>query len=387
VDEIEDLNRLIAELNDGNPPADRALSVEAAPSDGRLERWLTELVSSGGSDLLLVAGSPPALRRDGRLEPLSEGPLGSGDIEDSMLAWCPAPARRHYVEGKSADFSLRARGRRFRANLHRERGHAAAAIRALPAEPPKLSALGLPEEVRRLAGITNGLVLVAGPTGSGKTTTLAALLDEINRKEARHIITIEDPIEYEHPHRRSIVEQVEVGSDTPGFAQALRAALRQAPDVIAVGELRDAESMALALSAAETGHVVFATIHAADAAGAVARLADSFPAERQPTIRQEIAMALAAIVTQHLLPRADGRGVAAAAELFFVTPAARQHIRKNALQHLHQELTISRSKTGAVALEESLARIARSGVVAAEEARARATFPEEFDSLLSRPAG
>jgi twitching motility protein PilT len=223
-------------------------------------------------------------------------------------------------------------------------------------------------------------VLVGGPTGSGKTTTLAALVEEINLRDARHIVTIEDPIEFEHPHRGSLVEQVEIGTDAPDFPTALRAAVRQAPDVLVVGEMRDPETMRIALAAAETGHLVFSTVHTSDAASAVSRVCDSFPAERQPTIRQELSMALAAVLTQMLLPRKGG-GRVAAGELLMVSYGARQHIRKNALQHLHQEITLTR-KAGSVTLEESLARLAREGIVEVDEARARAAHPEDFETAL-----
>jgi twitching motility protein PilT len=389
VDDPEDLNQLIRELNSepGGPAAptgaDGGDAPPVGPPDGRLERWLERLLRLGGSDLLLVGDAPPAVRRGGRIELLEEDPLAGAEIERLVLPAIAESARRAWRSGLAADSSIRAFGRRFRANLHRERGRAAAAIRALPAEAPRLAALGLPETAARLARLPRGLVLVAGPTGSGKTTTLAALVEEINRTEARHIVTIEDPIEFEHTHGMSVVEQVEIGIDSPSFPAALRAALRQAPDVLVIGEMRDPETMAIALSAAETGHLVFSTVHTADAAGAVSRLADSFPPERQNTIRQEIAMSLAAVLSQHLLPRADGPGRVVAAELFFVTYGARQHIRKNALQHLHQEITLSR-KSGSVTMEESLARLVQSGRCALEDARTVAHHPEEFDSLRAR---
>ena len=269
---------------------------------------------------------------------------------------------------------------RFRINLHRERGRAAATVRALPTQPPRLATLGLPPGAEALTRLPRGLVLVGGPTGSGKTTTLAALVEEINRRDARHIVTIEDPVEYEHPHRSSLVEQIEIGVDAPDFPTALRAAMRQAPDVIVVGEMRDPETMRIALAAAETGHLVFSTVHTSDVASTVSRVADSFPAERQNTIRQELSMSLAAVLTQTLLPRKGG-GRAAAAELLFVGYGARQHVRKNALQHLHQEIAITR-KQGSITLEESLAKLARDGVVELDEARARAAHPEEFENYF-----
>jgi twitching motility protein PilT len=211
-------------------------------------------------------------------------------------------------------------------NLHRERGRAAATIRLLPASPPLLAELGLPVQVELVTRLPHGLVLVGGPTGSGKTTTVAALVNEINRRDARHIITIEDPIEYEHAHQHSVVEQVEIGIDAPDFPTALRAALRQAPDVIVIGEMRDPETMRIALTAGETGHLVFSTIHTTDVTSTVARVADSFPPERQPTIRQDLSMALGAVLTQTLMPRSGG-GRVPAAELLMVGYGARQHIR------------------------------------------------------------
>jgi twitching motility protein PilT len=243
--------------------------------------------------------------------------------------------------------------------------------------------IGIPPSARELLYKPRGLVLVVGPTGSGKTTTLAALIEEINRRDARHIVTIEDPIEYEHQHSGSLIEQVEVGVDAPDFPTALRAAVRQAPDVIVVGEMRDPETMRMALGAAETGHLVLSTIHTTDVASSVSRIADSFPPERQNTIRQELAMALAAVLTQTLLPRPGG-GLAAAAELLIVGYGARQHIRKNSLQHLHQEITMTR-RHGSFTLEESLTRLVKDGHVDWRDAHARAAHVEEFEQLCPAP--
>ena len=376
MEETEDINRLIRELN---AEGQTELSGE---DSARLNRWLDTLLERRGSDLLLVAGSPPCVRVDGAVLPLKEGPVSGEEIEEAVLPALPGHARSQYAREKSADASYARPGRgRFRLNLHRERGRAAATVRALPSEPPRLAALGLPPGVEGLTRLPRGLVLLGGPTGSGKTTTLAALVDEINRRDARHIVTIEDPIEYEHPHRMSLVEQIEVGADAPDFATALRAAMRQAPDVLVVGEMRDPETMRIALNAAETGHLVFSTVHTTDVASTVSRVADSFPPERQPTIRQELSMALAAVLTQTLLPRRRGGGRVPAAELLMVGYGARQHIRKNALQHLHQEIVLTR-KNGSVTLEESLARLAREEAVELEEARARAAHPEEFEMYL-----
>jgi twitching motility protein PilT len=377
MDEFEDVNQLIRELNADRPED----AVREAEDSARLNRWLGILLERRGSDLLLVAGSPPCVRVDGAVLPLREAPLSGEEIEETVLPALPGRARSQFAREKIADTSYKLRGRgRFRVNLHRERGHAAAAVRALPSEPPRLASLGLPAGVEALTRLPRGLVLIGGPAGSGKTTTVAALVDEINRREARHIVTIEDPIEYEHPHRSSLIEQVEIGADAPDFATALRAAMRQAPDVLVVGEMRDPETMRIALGAAETGHLVFSTVHTTDVSSTVSRLADSFPPERQATIRQELSMALAAVLTQTLVPRRGG-GRAAAAELLVVGYGARQHIRKNALQHLQQEIVLTR-KQGSVTLEESLARLARENLVDVEEARSRAAHPEEFETHL-----
>jgi len=320
------------------------------------------------------------VRIDGKVIPLAEGPLDGLDIEQAVMPALPPHARRQYRDAHIADASFRVSGvGRFRINLHRERGRAAAAVRLLPTRVPRLSTLGLPPSVELLAQLPRGLVLVGGPTGSGKTTTLAALVEEINTRDARHIVTIEDPIEYEHRHQGSLIEQVEVGVDAPDFPTALRAAVRQAPDVIVVGEMRDAETMRIAVSAAETGHLVLSTVHTTDVASTVARVADSFPPERQNTIRQELAMAAAAFLTQTLLPR-QGGGVVPAAELLMVGYGARQHIRKNALQHLHQEITITR-RNGSFTFEESLARLVKEGLVDRRDAQTRAIHLEEFDQL------
>jgi twitching motility protein PilT len=354
----------------------------ATGDTGRLERWLRMLVDAAGSDLLLVPGAPPSIRVDGRVRPLGEGPLDGLDIEEAVLPALPPHARKTYREGSIADGSFGVSGLgRFRINLHRERGRAAAAVRALPTRVPRLGTLNLPPSVELLAQLPRGLVLVGGPTGSGKSTTLAALVEEINRRMPRHVITIEDPIEYEHTHQSSVVEQVEIGIDAPDFPTALRAALRQAPDVIVVGEMRDAETMRIALAAAETGHLVLSTVHTTDAASTVGRIADSFPGERQNTIRQELAMALAAVMTQTLLPRVGG-GVVPAVELLMVSYGARQHIRRNALQHLHQEITITR-RQGSITFEESLAHLVKSGLVDRQDALTRAVHIEELEKLLA----
>ncbi len=378
---MHELDRIVNELNSAAAPS----VGEPGVAGSALVMWLQTVVERGGSDLLLVAGAPPTVRISGKIVRLSAAPLDGTDIEELVVPALSSHAARAYRETGIADASLRIPELgRFRINLHRERGRAAGNIRALPAAPHRLASLNLPPEVERLTRLAHGLVLVAGPTGSGKSTTLAAFVDEINRREARHIVTIEDPIEYEYAHNQSVVEQVEIGIDAPDFPTALRAALRQAPDVIVIGEMRDPETMQIALAAGETGHLVFSTVHTTDAAATVSRLADSFPPERQNTIRQEMSMALAAILNQTLLPSRRG-GVVPAAELLMISYGARQHVRKNALQHLHQEITLTR-RLGSFTLEESLAHLVRQGLVDREEALARANHPDELGALLGMAA-
>jgi len=358
----------------------------AGAESPRLAAWLRQLVDRRGSDLLLVAGAPPAIRVDGLVAPLGQEVLDGDEIEHEVLGALPVYGRRQYEDTHIADASLKLPGAgRFRVNLHRERGRAAATIRALPNRVPTLASLNLPANVAALSRVRHGLVLIGGATGSGKTTTLAALVDDINRREPLHIVSIEDPIEYEHAHQRSLVEQIEIGVDAPDFPTALRAAVRQAPDVLVVGEMRDAETMRIALAAAETGHLVLTTMHTTDVAAAVARFADNFPPERQPTIRHDLAMGLSAVLIQMLLPRVGG-GRVPAAELLMVGYGARQHIRKNQLQHLNQEITISR-RAGSFTLEECLVALVRKGQVERNEAALRSAHPEELEKALASSGG
>ena len=380
MEESGELNRLVRELNEGRTaePADAAATAT-------LDQWLAELVEKGGSDLLLIEGAPPCRRVQGEIRRIEASTLDAADVEAAVLPALSRHALHLYREQSIADASYRIEGvGRFRINLHRERGRAAAAIRALPARVPALSELHLPPSVANLAHLPRGLVLIGGPAGSGKSTTLSALIHEINAREARHIVTIEDPIEYEHTHIRSVIEQVEIGTDAPDFPTALRAALRQAPDVIVVGEMRDPETMRIAVAAAETGHLVLSTLHTIDVASTVGRIADSFPLERQNSIRQELAMALAAVLTQILLPSKHG-GRLPVAELLMVGYGARHHIRRNQLQHLHQEIPLTKKK-GSFTLEESLVTMVRNGDIEKEEALLCAIHPDDLDILLKSNA-
>jgi len=377
----DDLDQLVSELNQ---TATQPLRGQPDTVDtSAITAWLRAVREADGSDLLLVTGAPPTVRAGGRLLRLSEGILDGEDVESAVLPFVARRLETRYRDGEAVDlaFTLPQLGR-FRMNLHRERGRPAAAIRALPMRIPRIADLHFSHDVERLAHLPRGLVLIGGPTGSGKTTTLAAMVADINMREPRHIIMVEDPIEYEHPHARSLVEQVEIGVDAVDFPTALRSAVRQAPDVIVVGEMRDPETMRIALTAAETGHLVFATVHTTDVAAAVSRIADGFPSARQKAVRQELAMALAAVLTQTLVPSRHG-GLVPVAELLMVGYGARQHIRKNALQHLNQEITMTR-KAGSFTFEESLARLVQNGSIDRADALLRAAHAEELELLLGK---
>lgn len=376
MDKLHEIRRVAAE-------PDNASGTEplGSPNLSRLNQWLKTLVERGGSDLLLIPGAPACVRFEGEVKNIDSEPLHGPEIEAAVIPALSQHGLDLYRKNQIGDSSYRVEGLgRFRINLHHERGVAAAAIRALPSKLPSIRGLHLPAQVESLARLRRGLVLLGGATGSGKSTTLAALINEINRHEARHIITIEDPVEYEHLHNKSVIEQVEIGVDAPDFPTALRAALRQAPDIIVVGEMRDPETMRIAVAAAETGHLVFSTLHTTDVPSTVSRISDSFPLERQHTIRQELAMALAAVLVQVLLPGKNG-GRVPAAELLMVGYGARQHIRRNALQHLHQEITITKNK-GSFTMEESLAQLVDQGYIDREDARMNAIHPDDLNSLL-----
>ncbi|HBL27716.1 MAG TPA: type IV pili twitching motility protein PilT [Acidobacteria bacterium] len=361
---------------------------------GALDRFLLEMIRQGASDLLLIAGLAPAFRVDGRLTRPDLPPLDGDDLAGLFRSHLGARARRDLDERGSADLSLRmAPGReidqgggsyRFRVNLHRQQGQLAASIRSLPQEIPSLAGLNLPPVLAELIRPSRGLLLLCGPTGSGKTTTLAALVDEINRTRTSHVITIEDPVEYEHRSNKSVIEHVEIGRDARSFPEALRASLRQDPDVILVGEMRDLETVATALTAAETGHLVLSTLHTNDAAQAVHRIVDVFPPAQQAQIRHQLALALNAIVVQQLVPRVDGRGRLPAVEVLHASYPVRHHIRSDHLQKLYNELTLGK-RLGMIAMEDSLAQLVRDGKIDLEEAKVRASHPDELAALLRRP--
>jgi twitching motility protein PilT len=403
-----ELDRLVQEINSQTPP-EEGVAEAAAPSSPRtaeeldlpgrarveegeaLDVLLLELSRQQASDLLLIAGMPPVFRVDGRLVKAQAEALDGDELAQMFKPHLGSRARRDLDERGSADFPLRfapgreldegGPARRFRVNLHRQRGQLAAAIRALPLEVPHLASLNLPTAFAELIKPSRGLVLLCGPTGSGKTTTLAALVGEINRSRTAHIITIEDPVEYEHRSIKSVVEHIEIGRDARSFPEALRAALRQDPDVILVGEMRDLETVTTALTAAETGHLILSTLHTNDAAQAVHRIVDVFPPTQQAQIRHQLALSLHAIVVQQLVPRADGRGRVPAVELLLATYPVRHHIRSDNLQKLYNEITLGK-RSGMMSMEESLSQLALQGIIDPEEAQVRASHPDELASHL-----
>jgi twitching motility protein PilT len=354
-----------------------------APQDmSSLDGILAQAAGSNASDVVLVAGSPISLRINGALAITSSPALADEDLRNLLLPLLDARQYAELQKNKSIDFCfVREPIGRFRANIHHQRGTLAASIRLLPARIPSLESLHLPASLARLVDRRQGLVLVTGPTGCGKSSTLAALIDLINTRYRHHIVTIEDPIEYQHPNRHSIVEQIEVGHDTPNFVDSLRSILRQTPDVILVGEMRDNDTMATVLTAAETGHLVFSTLHTNDTSQAINRILDSFAAAQQPQIRQQLSLALRAIVAQQLVPAADGVSRFPAMEVMIATDAVRNLIRKGDDHQLRSQLSIGRSE-GMMTMEQSLAELVRAGRIQRETAYAHCFRPDDLRRYL-----
>jgi twitching motility protein PilT len=304
--------------------------------------------------------------------------MSDSDVRGILLPILTAEQQKELQHRRSLDFSfVRKSIGRFRANFHYQRGTLAAAIRVLPEQVPTLEGLHLPPGLAHLAERRQGLVLLTGPTGCGKSSTIAALIELVNSRRRDHIITIEDPIEYEHANRNSVVEQIEVGHDTPSFAEAVRAAVRQIPNVILIGEMRDADTMAAALTAAETGHLVFSSLHTNDAAQTVLRILDIFPSSYQSQIRQQLSLALLAVISQRLVPVASGAGRLPAVEIMLATSAIRNLIRLGNDHQLRAHIETSRLD-GMVTMEQSLADLVRMGQITRESAFDHAHHPEEL---------
>jgi len=347
-----------------------------------LERLLRTARDAHASDLLLVRGAVPVLRRNGKLLPSGEEGLTPGQVEKLCAALVPEERRDEVGTHGTADFSIRnGDAGVLRCNVHRERGYWAASVRLLPEFPPDFGALNLPPALERLAKLEHGLVLVTGPTGSGKTTTLAAMVRRILETRRAHLITIEDPVEYEHAHRDSVVEHVEISRDVESFSAALRSVVRQDPDVLLIGEMRDAESMSIAITAAETGHLVLSTLHTGDSAQTIHRILDSYPGIQQDGIKAQLSASLAAIVSQQLIPRADGNGRVPALEILVATPAVRNLIRKGRMEQVRSQLMLEQG-AGMLDLDRSLVHLIQEKLITLEEGRFRARSPEAFQNYL-----
>ena len=339
--------------------------------------WLQAVWDHAGTDLLITAGAPPLARFDGHLNPLErEKPLSADDTERVILSMIDEDHRQELLHHRQIDFSFEWEDRaRIRANAFYQRDTLAIALRLIPHVIPTFEDLGLPAIVDAIVDLPQGLVLVTGPTGSGKSTTLAAMIDAINRRRALHILTIEEPLEYVHDHKKSAVNQREVGTDCESFDAALRAALREDPDVILLGEMRDLESIQTALSLAETGHLVFTTLHTNDAAMTVDRIVDVFPAYRQDQIRVQLAGALSAVLSQRLIPRIGG-GRVAAFEVLMATHAVRNLVRDGKSAQLRNVISTG-SEFGMQTLETSLSELVANKVVMYDEACRISVHPNE----------
>lgn len=341
---------------------------------------LRETKERDASDLHIIAGVAPGFRINGELAPMDETKLTPEMTRSLVYQLLTEEQKKIFEEKGYLDFSFSFSGvGRFRVNAHLQRGSVAAACRLLPISPPSFSELGLPELILDLALKPKGLVLVTGPTGSGKSTTLAAMIDHINENRSVHIITIEDPIEYLHPHKKAMIEQIELGADTPSFALALKYVMRQDPDVILIGEMRDLETIATAITAAETGHLVLSTLHTRDAPQTVNRAIDVFPAHQQTQIRVQLASSLQAIIAQTLLPRKDGKGRVAAVEILINTTAVANVIRSGKAHQLYTYMQTG-AQYGMKIMDDSLKELMQEDIVFPEEALGRINGMKSFRS-------
>ena len=386
-DLVTELNRTAGggKVASANAPVPSRPEPQPSPEDlASLDALLQYGVDRGASDVILTAGCGLVLRIQGELVKGAE-PIYSDQAIRKLISSLLTPIYREELERDlTLDFSfIRENIGRFRANVHFQRGTMGVAIRVLPRQVPTLEALRLPKALEKLALRRKGLILVTGSAGAGKTTTLAALISLINKSRPCHIVTIEDPIEYRHDNQRAVIEQIEVGRDARSFAGALRSILRQSPDVILLGEIRDNETMATAITAAETGHLVLATLHTNDAVGAVGRIVDAFGSDQQAQIRQQLSLGLAAVIAQQLIPASQGNDRFAAVEILVANNAVANLIRRGEDHMLRSQLSLGKSD-GMVSMEESLAALVRSRLVDRETAAAHTLRPDEFTRYIAR---
>ncbi|WP_437668661.1 type IV pilus twitching motility protein PilT [Sorangium sp. So ce131] len=357
-----------------------------APQEGlryTLQQLLRAMVEKGASDMHITSGTPPLLRIDGTVVPLKLPPLMPSDTKQLCYSVLNEEQMAKFEQRNELDLSFGMKGlARFRANIYMQRGAVAAAFRQIPFRIMNFDELGLPPVVLDITAKPRGLVLVTGPTGSGKTTTLASIIDKINSEQRLHILTIEDPIEYLHPHKLSLVNQREIGSDTASFKDALRYALRQDPDVVLVGEMRDLETVEAALTIAETGHLVFATLHTNSAISTINRIIDVFPPHQQSQVRQQLSFTLVAVMTQLLLPRANGPGRVMSMEIMIPNAAIRNLIREDKLHQIYSQMQMGQAGSGMQTMAQSLAALYQRRMITPEEAFAAAADPEELRAML-----
>ena len=350
-----------------------------------IKELLAKTIELEASDLHIVVGAPPMIRLHGVLEPLPGiEPLKADETQELIYSVMNEDQVAEFEAEKECDMSFGLEGlSRFRLNVYRDRGSVVAAFRAIPFQVRSSEELGLPRVVADFAYRPVGLVLVCGPTGSGKSTTLAAILDRINRERSVHIITIEDPIEYLHQHNRSVINQREVNSDTRSFGAALKRVLRQDPDVILIGEMRDPETIQAALTVAETGHLAFATLHTNDALQTINRIVDVFPSTQQDQVRTQLSFVLEGVVVQQLIPRADGQGRCLGLEIMLPNPAIRALIRSEKLEQIPSMIEIG-TGDGMMTMNQSLYRLARRGVISVDMAMKRSSNPEGLMRLMEK---
>jgi twitching motility protein PilT len=341
------------------------------------------MVNKGASDLHITVGSPPRLRLDGALVPLKAPPLTAQDTRQLCYSVLTDTQKQKLEETRELDLSFGVKDlSRFRANVFFQRGAVAAVFRLIPFEVESFEALGLPSVVETLGDKPHGLILITGPTGSGKSTTLAAIVDKINATYHKHILTIEDPIEYLHRHKKSLINQREIGADTDDFQQALRHVLRQDPDVVLVGEMRDKDTFEAALKISETGHLCLATLHTNSCVQSINRILDVFPPHQQNQVRAQLSFVFEAVVSQQLIPRADGAGRVLATEVMLATPAVRNLIREDKIHQIYSQMQVGQTKYGMQTMNQSLFALFSRGLITLEDALARSGDPEEFRNMM-----
>ncbi len=353
-----------------------------------LHQLLKTLIEQGGTDLHVTTNSPPQIRIDGKLVPLQLPPLTPVDTKQLVYSVLTDNQKHRFEETLELDFSFGVKGlARFRANIFNQRGAVAAAFRTIPYEIKSFKELGLPDVIGAITEKPRGLVLVTGPTGSGKSTTLAAMIDKVNSERQEHIITIEDPVEYLHGHKKCLVNQRELFADTHSFANALKSALREDPDVVLIGEMRDLETIESALRIAETGHLTFATLHTNSAAQTINRIIDVFPAHQQPQIRAQLSFVIEGIMCQSLLPRANGRGRALCLEILVPTPAVRNLIREDKIHQIYSAMQTGQAGSGMQTFNQALATLYFKKMISLETALSYSSNSDELQDMLNRGSG